>query len=137
MGKESAKVDKTGVLSSYLDVSDEKFDLFLKLLSESDDVSYTFLYELVGGKHYFLRFIDILAGRNIKIPNHVNLLTMLNKIDVWLYLRQGPVVVATLKEASTRYRCSVKKALKVYCEMETKFGDPAKAKLAETVLEIG
>lgn len=77
-----------GSLAIFKDLTQEQKDLFLKLLS--DDYSYVFqvLYNVIDDDLLVMELIDIFAGQKIQFPTRKKLHKLLEKIQIYTYVKK-------------------------------------------------
>lgn len=80
-------LEDIGKTSLFKDISDEQYDLFLKLLSfENGD----FLQAIssLTNKETVLKLLDIFSGEYIRFPNRKSLIWVLTKVSMYTYLKE-------------------------------------------------
>ena len=94
-----------GVFSTY-DLSDTEMEVFAEYLQHSMNTPLLeFLKYLLGND--YLRFIDIMAGCNFKIPSSKTLERNLEAIKVFLYVKKNGFTEDSIREASKIYKKSL------------------------------
>lgn len=79
--------DDIGKTVLFKDLDDEKFDLFLRLLSfESGE--FLDIINTMTNRKTLLKLLDTLAGESIKFPNRKSLIWILEKVNMYMYLKR-------------------------------------------------
>ena len=107
--------DDIGKTSLYKDLSDEKYDLFLKLLSFENSEFLDVLNKMTD-RNTVLQILDVFAGEYIKFPNRKSVLWVLQKVNMYTYLKQKDFSEDAYKFISKEYDRTVyeiKKIVKV------------------------
>ena len=94
-----------GVFSTY-DLSDTEMEVFADYLQHSMNTPVLeFLKYLLGSD--YLRFIDIMAGCNFKVPSSKTLERNLEAVRMFLYVKKHGFTEESVKEASKIYKKSL------------------------------
>lgn len=113
---------KYGILVNKRDFEKEKVDILLeKLYSQNTNIA--LLRSLLGSDEQLLRFLDIMAGINLKFPTHTTLLKVINEIDIWTTLKRQGFSDCSVKHVSNNYKIPSAKIRAIYEDYESKFGD--------------
>lgn len=113
---------KYGILVNKRDFEKEKVDILLKKLY-SQNTNIAILRSLLGSDESLLKFLDIMAGINLKFPTHTTLLKVINEIDIWTTLKRQGFTDGNVKSVSNNYKIPSAKIRTIYEDYESKFGD--------------
>ena len=128
--KNPREIKDAGLLVSYRDMSDEDLDIFIRQFSEDKGSVYRFIADLLDSPGDFLRFVDVLSSKSIKLPSISVSLRILEEIRIWRYLRNREINYNVLKACSNAFKDSEsivkatpKRCYDIFIKMETLYGD--------------
>lgn len=75
-----------GKTSLFKDLSNEKYELFLKLLSFENNEFIDIINKMTD-KNTVLKLLDTFAGEYIKFPNRKSVIWVLEKVNMYMYLK--------------------------------------------------
>ena len=75
-----------GKTALFKDMSDDKYELFLKLLSFENNEFIDIINKMTD-KNTVLKLLDTFAGEYIKFPNRKSVIWVLEKVNMYLYLK--------------------------------------------------
>lgn len=75
-----------GKTALFKDLSDDKYDLFLKLLS-FENAEFLEVLNTMTDKNTVLKLLDVFAGEYIKFPNRKSVVWVLEKVCMYTYLK--------------------------------------------------
>ena len=78
--------DDIGKTTLYKDLDDEKYDLFLKLLS-FDNSEFLSIINQMTDRNTLLKLLDVFAGEYIRFPNRKSVIWVLEKVNMYTYLK--------------------------------------------------
>lgn len=81
---DSSDIGKTAL---YKNIDDEKYELFLKLLS-FEKGEFLNVLDTLTNKEVVLKLLDIFAGESIKFPNRKAFIWVLEKVSMYMYLKE-------------------------------------------------
>lgn len=152
MNNSFSKDDSSGLLASYRGLSKDDLEIFIKQYSGDNGVIYRFIAELFDSPDDFLRFLDVLSSKTIKIPSLKQSLKIINDIKIWRYLRKREINYQTLRNCANSFsensnlKITPKKCHQIFLKMESLYGDsdvvdkyqeyPTKSKTLETLKEV-
>lgn len=76
-----------GKTALFKDLDDDKYDLFLKLLS-FENSEFLNILDIMTDKNTLLKLLDVFAGEYIKFPNRKSVIWALDKVNMYTYLKQ-------------------------------------------------
>lgn len=79
--------DDIGKTSLFKDLSDEKYELFLKLLSFENN-EFLEVIDKMTDRNTLLQLLDVFAGEYVKFPNRKSVIWVLQKVNMYTYLKQ-------------------------------------------------
>ena len=80
-------LEDIGKTSLFKDLSDEQYELFLKLLSFENNEFLNVINSLTD-KDTLLKLLDIFAGEYVRFPNRKSLIWVLTKVNMYTYLKE-------------------------------------------------
>lgn len=110
--KEQEDVGKTAL---YKNLDDEKYELFMKLIS-FDNTEFLSIIDIMAGRNTLLMLLDTFAGESIKFPNRKSVIWALEKVHMYMYLKERNFSQEAYHTVSKMYDRSVyeiKKIVKV------------------------
>lgn len=129
MNDSNSKIENAGLLVSYRDMSEDDLNIFINQFSSDKGSVYRFVADLLGSPDNFLRFIDVLSSKSIKIPSITQSLKILEEIRIWRYLRGRDINYNVLKSCSNAFKGSEsikatpKRCYDIFIKMESLYGD--------------
>ena len=78
--------DDIGKTALFKDLSDEKYELFLKLLSFENNEFLEVLSKMTD-KNTLLKLLDVFSGEYIRFPNRKRIIWVLEKVNIYTYLK--------------------------------------------------
>ena len=78
--------DDIGKTALFKDLSDEKYELFLKLLSFENNEFLEVLSKMTD-KNTLLKLLDVFSGEYIRFPNRKSVIWVLEKVNIYTYLK--------------------------------------------------
>lgn len=113
--------DDIGKTSLFKDLSDDKYDLFLKLLSFENSEFLDVLCKMTD-RNTVLQILDVFAGEYIKFPNRKSVLWVLQKVNMYTYLKQKDFSEDAYKFISKEYDRTVYEIKKIVKVIEKNLG---------------
>ena len=107
--------DDIGKTVLFRDLDDEKFELFLKLLSFENN-EFLNIINIMTDKNTLLKLLDVFAGEYIKFPNRKSIIWVLEKVNMYTYLKQhdfSQEAYATVSKEYDRTVYEIKKIVNV------------------------
>lgn len=130
MNDSNFKIENAGLLVSYRDLSKEDLDIFIQQFSSDKGIIYRFIADLLESPENFLRFIDVLSSKSIKIPSINQSLKIIEEIRIWRYLRNKEINYNVLKACSNAFKdnesvikATPKRCYDIFIKMESLYGD--------------
>lgn len=80
-------LNDVGKTALYKDLDDEKYDLFVKLLSFDNSDFLDVLVKMVD-RNTLLKLLDTFAGESIRFPNRKSVIWVLEKVSMYIYLKR-------------------------------------------------
>lgn len=107
--------DDIGKTVLFKDLDDEKFELFLKILS-FENSEFLNVLNTMTDKNTLLKILDIFAGEYIKFPNRKSLIWVLEKVNMYTYIKKhnfAPEAYTTVSKEYDRTVYEIKKIVSV------------------------
>lgn len=79
--------EDVGKTALYKNIDDERYDLFIKLLSFENSEFLEVLNNMTD-KDTVLKLLDVFAGEYIKFPNRRSVIWVLEKVNIYTYLKK-------------------------------------------------
>ena len=76
-----------GKTSLYKDLPDDKYKLFIRLLSIENNEFLSVINEMTN-KNTVLKLLDTFAGESIRFPNRKSVIWVLDKVNIYIYLKK-------------------------------------------------
>ena len=76
-----------GKLLSFRNLTSEQRDLFIKLISDENSSLYQILFNVIDDTQKTIELIDILAGERLIFPNRKKVYKLLEKIQIYTYVK--------------------------------------------------
>lgn len=76
-----------GKLLSFRHLTKEQQDLFIKLISDDNSSLYQVLFNVIDDTQKTIELIDILAGEKLIFPNRKKIYKLLEKIQIYTYIK--------------------------------------------------
>lgn len=98
-------MEKPGILS-LINLKDKESEYYLEYLRKVNNTpAYDFINYLIGEE--YIKFLDLLAGTVLKIPNHKTLFRDLEYIKIYSYVRDRGYTEESIKCAAKLYNKKV------------------------------
>lgn len=78
--------DDIGKTTLFKDLDDEKYSLFLQLLS-FENSEFLEVIDKMTDRNTLLKLLDVFAGEYIRFPNRKSVIWVLEKVNMYTYLR--------------------------------------------------
>lgn len=101
-----------GKTALYKDLDDDKYDLFMQLLSFENNDFLTVLNNVVD-RNSLLMLLDTFAGESIKFPNRKSVIWVLEKVHIYTYLKERDFSQEAYRTISKMYDRSVYEIKKI------------------------
>lgn len=104
-----------GKTALFKDLDDEKYELFLKLLSFENN-EFLQVINTMTDRNTVLKLLDIFAGEYIKFPNRKSVIWVLDKVNMYIYLKNrnfSPEAYYTVSKEYDRTVYEIKKIVNV------------------------
>lgn len=104
--------DDIGKTVLFKDLDDEKYELFLNILSFENGEFLDILHKMID-RNTLLKLLDVFAGEYIKFPNRKSVIWVLDKVNMYTYLKNRDFSDEAYRVVSKEYDRTVYEIKKI------------------------
>lgn len=113
--------DDIGKTTLFKDLDDEKYELFLQLLS-FENSEFLKVIDTMTDRNTLLKLLDVFAGEYIRFPNRKSVIWVLEKVNMYTYLKSRDFSDEAYYTVSKEYDRTVYEIKKIVNVIEKNLG---------------